>query len=278
MAVDLHVHSTVSDGTQTPSALVAIAAEQGITAMALTDHDTLDGVPEARAAADQAGIELIPGVELSIEYDGGMHLIVLWTEPGPGPLQDRLAGLRHHRDERNTAILEALRQHGMDIGPEELMERAGEGSAGRPHIAALMVDKGYVTDIATAFDAWLGRGRAAYVLRDRLDAETAIGLALETGGVPILAHPHTLGITGAAEMAALLDELKGYGLVGLEALYSSYHRHEREGYADLARRFGLVPTGGSDYHGAFKPGLELGTGYGDLYVAETVLEELRARR
>jgi predicted metal-dependent phosphoesterase TrpH len=253
-----------------------MAAARGVGVLGLTDHDTQEGIPEAREAADRAGTELIPGVELSIQYEGGMHLVVLWLEPGTGPLQDRLADQRLKRDRRNAEILECLRGHGIEIGDRELADRSGAGSAGRPHIAALMVDKGHVPDIATAFELWLGRGRPAYVPREKLDAETAIGLALESGGVPILAHPHTLGITRSDDMARLLDGLKGHGLVGLEAIYSSYHRHEREGYADLARRFGLVPSGGSDYHGAYKPGLEVGVGYGDLWVGQDVVEDLRA--
>jgi predicted metal-dependent phosphoesterase TrpH len=276
MAVDLHVHSIVSDGSDTPSQLLTLAAGRGITTLALTDHDTQEGIAEARQAAERNGVTLIPGVELSVEFDGGMHLVVLWLEPGDGPLQDRLTELRMQRDERNTGILECLRLHGMDITAVELAARAGKGSAGRPHIAALMMDKEYVPDIASAFDLWLSRGRPAYVPRVKLNAETAIGLALESGGVPILAHPHTLGINRAEPMSRLLDELKGQGLVGIEAIYSSYHRHEREGYTDLARRFGLIPSGGSDYHGAYKPGLELGVGYGDLHVAESVVEELKA--
>jgi hypothetical protein len=141
-----------------------------------------------------------------------------------------------------------------------------------------MMRKGYVNSIAEAFDLWLGSGRPAYAGRPRLSPEEAIALALASGGVPILAHPHTLGINRAEEMAALLDRLRAAGLVGLEAVCAGYRRHEREGYADLARRFGLVASGGSDYHGLYKPGLELGVGYGDLSVPETVVDRLRAHR
>lgn len=275
MAVDLHVHSTASDGTVTPSVLVALAVERGLKAIALTDHDTLDGWAEAEAAAEGVGLELIPGTELSLEYAGGLHLLVLWLRPEPGPLQDRLEELRRGRDERNATVLEKLREHGIEISPEELAEEAGGGTVGRPHIASLMMAKGYVPDIATAFELWLGRGGPAYVSRPRLGAGEAIPLARESGAVPVLAHPHTLGISRAEDMAQLLHSLKDDGLIGLEAIYSSYQRHERDGYSDLARRFGLVPSGGSDFHGDYKPGLELGIGYGDLHVRDEVLEELR---
>jgi hypothetical protein len=166
----------------------------------------------------------------------------------------------------------------MPVSIEEVAEESGSGSVGRPHIAAVMMRKGYVQSVAEAFDLWLGAGRPAYAGRARLTPEEAIGLTLDSGAVPVLAHPHTLGINRAEEMADLLDRLRGAGLVGLEAACAGYRRHEREGYADLARRFGLVATGGSDYHGRYKPGLELGIGYGDLLVPETVLDRLRVYR
>jgi hypothetical protein len=278
MAVDLHTHSTASDGSEAPTALVEKASALGLTALALTDHDTLEGIAEAETAASTADLELIPGTELSLDHHGAMHLVVLWLEPGQGPLQDRLASLQHGRHARNLAIVTLLDVLGMPVSIDEVMEEAGSGSVGRPHIAAVMMRKGYVESVAEAFDLWLGADRPAYAGRPRLSAEEAIALAIDSGGVPVLAHPHTLGINRAEEMADLLDRLRRAGLVGLEAACSGYRRHEREGYADLARRFGLIASGGSDYHGRYKPGLELGTGYGDLVVGEAVVDELRARR
>lgn len=276
MIVDLHAHSTASDGSDSPTGLVELAEQAGLASLALTDHDTQQGVAEAVAAAASTDLELIPGVELSLSYDrGGMHLVVLWLDPGEGPLQDRLAALRAGRDVRNLEIVQRLTNAGLPLTIEEIETEAGGGSVGRPHIAAVMVARGYVPDIRAAFDLWLGNGKPGYVGRDRLYPEEAIVLARESGGVPVLAHPHTLGITTATEMADLLTRLKGAGLVGLEALYGAYRRHEREGYADLARRFELVPSGGSDYHGTYKPGLMLGAGYGDLVVPETLVDELR---
>ena len=276
MAVDLHSHSTASDGTASPAELVEKAAGVGLSALALTDHDTQEGVAEAVAAASTTDLELIPGTELSLNYEGGgMHLVVLWLEPGDGPLQSRLSDLRSGRNERNARIVQILSDMGLEISIDEVDEVAGGGSVGRPHIAAVMMKKGYVPDIRTAFDDWLGSDKPAYVSRPRMNPEEAIDLARQSGAVPVLSHPHTLGISRAEEMARLLDGLKDAGLIGLEAIYASYRRHEREGYADLARRFGLIPSGGSDYHGAYKPGLELGVGYGDLFVAESLLEELR---
>jgi predicted metal-dependent phosphoesterase TrpH len=277
MAVDLHSHSTASDGSEKPAALVEQALEVGLNALALTDHDTLDGITAAADAAGSTGLELIPGTELSLEYDqGGMHLVVLWLDPGPGPLQNRLDELRLGRDERNQLMAQRLTELGMPVTTQEILEEGGAGSIGRPHIAAVMMRKGYVETIEEAFELWLTSGKPAYIGRPRLSPEEAIQLARESGAVPIVAHPHTLGINRAQEMADLLTRLIAAGLVGLEAFCAGYRRHEREGYADLARRFGLVPSGGSDFHGTYKPGLSLGTGYGDLVVPDTVVDELRS--
>jgi 3',5'-nucleoside bisphosphate phosphatase len=277
MAVDLHSHSIASDGSDKPTRLVELGLEKGLTALALTDHDTQEGITEATKAATGTGLELIPGTELSLDYDaGGMHLVVLWLEPGPGPLQDRLGELQGGRQHRNERIVKILTEAGMPIDISEVHEKAGEGSVGRPHIAAVMVAKGYVPDLGAAFEEWLGSGKPAYVGRPRLNPEKGIALARQSGAVPVLAHPHTLGISRAADMADMLTRLREAGLVGLEAIYSSYHRHEREGYADLARRFGLIPSGGSDYHGTYKEGLDVGSGYGDLVVPDSTVDKLRS--
>lgn len=276
MAIDLHSHSTASDGSVSPAGVVQTALEMGLTALALTDHDTQEGLDEARQAAASTDLELIAGTELSLEFPGGgMHLVVLWLEPGNGPLQDRLQALQDGRSGRNSVILEALTELGMPITIDEVEAEAGGGSIGRPHIAAVMMQKGYVESIQEAFDSWLATGKPAYRGRPRLMPEEAITLARESGAVPILAHPHTLNINRAPMMADLLNRLRKAGLVGLEAVYSAYQQHERDGYTHLARRFDLVASGGSDYHGSYKPGLNLGDGYGDLVVPESSLEELR---
>lgn len=279
MAVDLHTHSRYSDGSASPADVVATGARIGLKAIALTDHDTLEGVPEALAAADRLGVDLIPGTELSLDHPtGGMHLIVLWLEPGPGPLQDRLAELQQGRISRNETMCAELTRLGMPVTMEEVAVEAGKGTVGRPHIAGVMVRKGYVPDIRTAFDLWIGNSGPAYAKRKSLTPEEAIGLAVASGAVPILAHPHTLAINRSFEMAELLDRLKSFGLIGIEAHYSGYRQHERYGYGDLARRFGLLPSGGSDFHGDYKLGLEIGTGYGDLHVPDDIVESLAEAR
>jgi predicted metal-dependent phosphoesterase TrpH len=274
--IDLHVHSTASDGSESPGAVVRMAAAAGLTAIALTDHDTQSGIAEARTEAAGAGIELIAGTELSLEWvQGAMHMVVLFLEPGPGPLQDRLAGLREGRTERNRRIVERLAELGLPISEAEILDLAGGESVGRPHIAAVMVSRGYVESIFDAFDRYLAWGKPAYMARPRLSPEEAIGLALESQAVPILAHPHTLGLNTSEEVSTTLKRLTGAGLVGIECYYPLYSPFEREGYAALAERFGLKPSGGSDYHGTYKPDVALGIGRGNLAVADELLDALR---
>lgn len=276
MSIDLHSHSTFSDGSDTPEELIATSARIGLDALALTDHDTLEGIPRARAAAHAAGIELISGTELSLEWDkGGMHLVVLWLEPGAGPLQDRLASLQQSRDLRNVGIVERLNHLGIDITIEEVLEQAGSGTAGRPHFAAVMQRKGVVETMNQAFDEFLTNGRPAYVGRERLSPMEAIQLARASGAVPILAHPHTLGVDNRHEMADLLNQLVAYGLVGIECHYGTYTAEGRSGMVAMARRFGLLPSGGSDYHGTYKPDVTLGVGRVGIPVPQGILDDLR---
>ncbi len=276
MAIDLHTHSSFSDGSDTPEELLERAAAMRLTSIALTDHDTLEGIPEAQRAADRRGIELIPGTELSLEYTkGGMHLVVLWLEPRPGPLQDRLAELRDGRDQRNAGIVERLGELGLPIDLEEVLAEAGEGSVGRPHIAAVMIRHGYVDSMEQAFYEYLGNDRKAYVDRERLEPREAIQLARASGGVPILAHPHTLAIDNRFEMADLLVDLRAHGLVGIECHYGSYLAEGRAGMVALADRFGLIPSGGSDYHGTYKADVELAIGRVGIAVPDSILDDLR---
>lgn len=250
----------------------------GLAVIALTDHDTLDGVAEAEAAAAEAGIGFIPGTELSVDWRSGtMHMLVYHLTSGPGPLQDRLAGLRAARDRRNLVILERLARIGIDISFEEVFAESGGGVIGRPHIAAVLVSRGYATDIRDAFDRYLAVGRRGYVDRERLSAHEAIDLARRSQGVPVIAHPHTLGVS-RDEYAAAFSELAAIGLGGIEAHYSEYEPELRRHLAGLCDRLGLVATGGSDYHGDYKPGLRVGTGRGDLVVPDEVVDALEAAR
>ncbi len=279
MAVDLHTHSRYSDGSDTPTELVEKAHAIGLSALALTDHDTLEGIPEARDAAHLAGLRLVPGVEISCEWQPGtLHLVVLFLETVRGPLQDRLAHLQESRATRNGRIIDRLNDMGIDITPDDLAAEAGNGVAGRPHLAALLVQKGVVENIRSAFDQFLGNGRPAYVPRERLTPEDAIALARASRALTILSHPYTMGLGSESEFRATFGRLADLGMTGIDCYYPEFSVVERLAMVELTRSFGMIPSGGSDYHGTYKEGLELGIGWGDLVVPDDVLIELEAAR
>jgi len=278
--IDLHTHSTVSDGSDAPRRIPELAAEAGCSAVALTDHDRLDGVEEARSRAEELAITLIAGCELSCASPaaaGSMHVLVYFVEPTEGALQDKLAELQTVRDRRNHALAERLEDLGLPVSYDEMQEEAGGSGAGRPHAAAVLVRKGVVGSVGEAFERWLGDGRPGYVERTRLEPAEALRLVGESGGVASVAHPLSMKMTGA-DLEATMSELAGLGLVGMECIYGRYSPEEREGLAAIARRLGLVVTGGSDHHGTYKPDLRVGVGRGDLEVPDETLDELAARR
>ena len=278
MAVDLHLHSVFSDGSDTPTQIVETAAEIGLTGIALTDHDILDGIPEARAAAVIAGIRFIGGTELSVLWhDQPMHLLVYFLDPGAGPLQDRLGELQRSRHGRNLQIVERLRDMGLDITFEEVEIEADRGVVGRPHFAGVLIAKGYVSSVPEAFDRYLAAGRPGYVPRQRLTAEEAITLARESRAVPVVAHPHTLNLR-ADQFATGFRDLTELGLGGIEAHYGEYTPEMRLRIAAICDDLGIVATGGSDYHGKYKPHLAIGRGKGDLSVPDTAIDQLEKNR
>ena len=255
-----------------------MAAQAGLSAVALTDHDTLEGLAEAQSAADDLGVRLIPGCELSCEVDeAAMHLLVYFLEDGPGPLQDRLGGLQEGRSDRNRRIVTVLQEQGLDVTLDEIAEEAGGGSVGRPHVAAVMMRKGYVSSIQEAFDVWLAKGKPAYLERERLAPKDAIDLAHASGAVAVLAHPTSMGFEGPA-MERFIADLAADGLDGMECEYGRYSPDLRAALRAVAARCGLAVTGGSDYHGRYKPDLSLGTGLGDLNVPDALLDALESRR
>lgn len=276
MAVDLHSHSRYSDGSDSPTEIVTMAKSLGLSAIALTDHDLLDGIDEAAEVAGTA-IELVPGTELSVQWEGkGMHLLAYWVGPD-SPLAGRLDGIQRGRVTRNHEMVEALVGLGIDISMEELEEEAGVGVIGRPHFAAILVRKKAADNMGDAFDRYLATGRPAYRARSRIDAAEAIELARESEAVTVVAHPHTLA-NGADEFGHLLPKFAQLGAVGVECYCVDYPQYLRENMAAAAEELGLVATGGSDYHGTYKPGIALGSGKGDLHVPDSCLERLAARR
>jgi predicted metal-dependent phosphoesterase TrpH len=275
--LDLHTHSTVSDGSDAPARIAELAAEAGCTAFALTDHDRLDGVGAAAARAAELGVDFVPGCELSCEFAGTMHVLVYFIDDGDGPLQRTLVDLQQARVDRNHRLVERLQEHGLPVTYDEIIAEAGGDGVGRPHVAQLLVRKKIVSSIQEAFDVWLAKGQPGYVDKSRLSPADAMRLARESGGVPVLAHPLSLDVP-PAELEAIVGELAATGLAGVEAIYGRYSEEDRAGLAALATRHDLVVTGGSDFHGTYKPDLQIGTGRGDLDVPDAALDNLRARR
>lgn len=275
--IDLHTHSTGSDGTLRPAELAALAAAEGLSAVALTDHDTLDGIPEFLAAAREHRLRAVAGVEISVEFSSGtMHLLGYDFRCDDPHLAELLRQMREGRAARNAQILDRLAERGMPLSADEVAAFAGGEVVGRPHIAQAMVARGYVKDQAEAFERWLAKGRPAYVQRYRPGAAEAIATITGAGGVAVLAHPVSLQI-GETALIALLRQLRELGLRGLEAHHPEHPPALRQRYMELARDLGLVATGGSDFHGAIKPAIRLGRGFGDLRVPAEALDRLLNR-
>jgi predicted metal-dependent phosphoesterase TrpH len=278
--IDLHTHSTCSDGTDPPERIAELAAAAGCSAVALTDHDTLAGIEAARKRAEELGVQLVAGCEVSCAFGkrGAAHVLVYFVEDVDGPLQEELGRLRHDRVERNRRLVLRLVDLGIPVSYDELVaEAASEESVGRPHAAALLVRHGAAESVPDAFDRWLAEGRPAYIPKARVTPAEVAELARRSGAVAVLAHPLALGLS-ASELSSTVAELAEAGFAGIESLYGRYTREQRAQLAELAQRFGLVATGGSDYHGSVKSDLSVGTGQGDLRVPDEVLDELSARR
>jgi predicted metal-dependent phosphoesterase TrpH len=276
--IDLHTHSTCSDGSETPEHVVELAAAAGCTAVALTDHDGLAGILAARERAGELGIGFVSGCEVSCRFSPGtQHVLCYFAEPGEGPLQDQLERLRADRDTRNERLVARLNELDIPITEEMLAEEAGDATLGRPHFAAVLARMGVVKSYQDAFDTLLAKGGPAYFAKAFIDAPTTIEAATSSGALAVLAHPLSMGLE-PVELDSLVGELAEAGLTGIECWYGRYSNEEREGLAAIARRYGLVATGGSDFHGSYKPDLSVGSGLGDLDVPETALEDLASRR
>lgn len=243
--VDLHTHSTASDGALEPGDLVRQAAAAGLRTIALTDHDTTEGVPEAVAAGSALGVEVIPGVEFGTTVaEGELHMLGYFIDIANEALQGALRTLREGRRDRAVRIVEQLRQAGVPIELEDVRRLAGEGSIGRAHVARVLVEQGVVGSVDEAFDRYLNRGKAGYVPRPRLTPVESVDAIRSAGGVAVLAHPHTV-----SGLDQVLPELVAHGLGGMEVFYAAYDDLQRAELAVLAADHRLVPTGGSDFHG-----------------------------
>ena len=276
--IDLHTHSTASDGTLSPFELVQLAKKQGLKAIALTDHDTIRGLDDALQAGKKFGLEVIPGCELSVEYPGGtMHILGLWVRPDAVQLNAALKSLRDKRNQRNELIIARLRDLGIDITYAEVKEVAGEGSVGRPHLARVLMNKKIVSSIQQAFDEYLGPDGKAYIPKQKLSPEEAISLLKKEQATVFLAHPFSLNLE-VSDLKEKLVQLKQFGLDGVEAFYSEHTSEQTAAYLDLCQELDFLISGGSDFHGDNKPHIALGKGRGNLEIPYSLLEKIKASR
>jgi len=279
--IDLHLHTTASDGVMSPSEIVRYAKTKGLQAIAITDHDTIEGLGEGLSEGERIGLEVIPGIEISAEHSpGSMHLLGYLFDIDHPLLKDRLAHLQKARAERNPKIVEKLNRLGIKVSYEEVAKVSGGGQVGRPHFAQVLLDKGYVRSFQEAFDRFLKKGAPAYAEKFRFKATEALHFIQEANGVVALAHPKTLGLNGYSELESFLLQLVKDGLKGLEVYYPEHSALEVSHYKTLAERCGLVITGGTDYHyhGLEGNGLDIGVGRGEMRLPYSIVVELKAIR
>lgn len=275
-AIDLHVHSNHSDGTCSTKELVDLAIAQGLKAIALTDHDTTAGLEEIISYAKEKEIEIIPGIELSTEYCGkDIHILGLYINPYNPGFQKHLIAFQESRVNRNRKMCENLAEEGIDITYENLMNTFQGAVITRAHYARYLLDKGYVKSMKEAFERYVGDHCRAFVPREKITPARAVSLILEAGGIPVLAHPILYRFSDA-NLETLVKELKEAGLMGIEAVYSTYAPSEERQVKQLAKKYDLLLTGGSDFHGSNKKDIQLGIGRGHLFVPDEFLDKLKA--
>ena len=276
--VDLHTHSTASDGSLHPDELVRAGKEAGLLALALTDHDTVSGLSLAVHTGKEIGLEIIPGCELSVQAPSGfMHILGLWVAPSPSSLQAALDWMQDMRRQRNERMLAALRSLGIAIEDREVKDEAQGESVGRPHMAQVLVRKGVVSNLEEAFDHFIGGNGLAYVPKTKLTAEQAISVLKQDQATVVLAHPYSLYLT-KKEFASELSRLQNLGLDGLEVYYPEHTQKQTAFFAAQAHRLGLLLSGGSDFHGRIKPDINLGVGRGDLHLSYSLVDKMQADR
>ncbi len=274
--VDLHIHSTASDGSLSPAEIIEIANKAGLHAIAITDHDTLEGSIEALRHQHSCGLEILSGIEISASFDSGtMHILGYLMRLDDASLIETLKVVQEARANRNVQIIKRLQHLGADISYDEVLEVSGGGQIGRPHIAQVLVRKRIVENMDGAFNKLLKKGRPAYVERYRLLPVEAFQTILRAGGVPVLAHPFTLNAETEEDLDRILAESKQAGLKGVEVYHPAHGPALTAQYERLAHRHGLLVTGGTDFHGTAKPGIHIGIGRGDLRVPYRLVEELK---
>jgi predicted metal-dependent phosphoesterase TrpH len=278
--IDLHIHSTASDGSLAPSEILHLAHKLNLGAIAITDHDSLEGSKEAFRAGIPSSVKFLSGVEISAAYppflsgSGSFHLLGYAIRLDDDALNQSLHKLRQARKNRNPEILNRLNELGCALTLTEVRNAVGEGQLGRPHIARAMVEKGFVASVDEAFDRFLGDNKPAYVNKYRVECEAAIQMISDAGGIPVLAHPGLLGIDNQDDLIQLIVNLKEIGIKGIEVYYPEHAPEQRKNFAEIAHRFDLLMTGGTDFHGAMMPDIKLGSGKGDLFIPYALYEKL----
>ena len=270
---DLHVHTTASDGSMSPDAVVRLAAETGLSAIAITDHDTAHGYSEAARTGREVGVEVVPGIEISTKYGGPVHILGYYIDPDSPKLSPVLEWVVHDRDERNRKMAEKMAADGLPVSYDDMRRRFGE-VIGRPHFARILVELGMADSIQEAFDRYVEKGRKYYLPRNFLSIERSVEIIREAGGVPVLAHPFQYKRDDAG-LREIIEHCMDHGLMGMECRYSGYDREKCSYLMALADEYGLLKTGGSDFHGASKPAISLGRGKGHLSVPYKYLERLK---
>jgi predicted metal-dependent phosphoesterase TrpH len=279
MSVDLHAHTTASDGSLTPTELVALASKVGLRAVGITDHDTIYGWDEALAASAHYGVEIIPGVELSTSYEGGRFHLLGYYIRSASRLLETLDTIQRARANRNGEIFENLQQLGVPLEETEVRAFAGEfGQLGRPHFARAMMARGYVASVQEAFDEYLADGKPAYATKAVLTPQEAIAQIHDAGGVAVWAHPPLNRNFTLSELEQKLTDWVSWGLDGLETYYTRYTPEETAWSREVVQKHGLLASGGSDFHGVSKPDINLGTAQDGMVVPDEVLLSLKQRR
>ncbi len=273
--IDLHTHSNRSDGSMSPSELVVHAAQSGLAAIALSDHDTVSGVREAADQAKASGIELVPAIEFSAKSDTELHILGYFIDIENPSLKSMLNKIVEERIERNEMTQKLLAKLGFDVSLEEVKALAPGGIIGRAHFARLMMNKGYIESVKEGFDKYLASGRPAFFGNQSLEAKTAIELIHECGGAAFVAHPHLIRLDDDM-LERYLRELKEYGLDGIEGYYTDYDEAMQTKFHAMAKRLELNISGGTDFHAKMKPHISIGRGLGNMAIPYSVLENIKA--
>ena len=277
--VDLHLHTTASDGVLSPAEIVRYAKGKGLQAIAITDHDTIDGCEEGLSEGGRIGFEVIPGIEISAEYSpGSMHILGFCLDIHHPLLSERLEFLQKARAERNPKMVAKLNQLGIKITYEEVLKASGGGQVGRPHFANVLLEKKVVKSFQEAFDRFLKKGAPAYVDKFRFTSKEALHFIREARGVAVLAHPNTLGVSRSSELEKVIAQLVDEGLQGIEVYYPEHSSTEVVQYRTIADRYKLLSTGGTDYHGIEKNELDIGVGRGEMKLPYSIVEDIKALR